>query len=135
MLFENFKTLIQVHLSLKETTDHDIGNIVVTFATNRSNTQSMASGTVHIVHCDVISAGDSYTVILIVDSIVDDQGIIRSTDVESVRIMSCRKPATDCVWRIACAVIKQHVSHCQVGTARYAEEMSWPVLNMQIFDH
>lgn len=92
----------------------------------------MTSCAVHIIYCEVVPAGDGYTIILIIYCVIVDHGVIGGAKIEdSVRIVSGREASADDIWCITCSVIKQHVPHNQLGTARYAEEMCEPTLNIK----
>jgi len=64
--------------------EKNVRDIVVTFAAYRSNTQSMASITVHVGHCDIIPTGNSHTIILIVYKIISNYRIIGGANIEPV---------------------------------------------------
>lgn len=71
----------------------NVGDVVVAFPAHRANTQTMASITVHVLNGDVVSAGNSYTVVLVQDSRVFQNHVICGRDVEAVCIVSSGEPA------------------------------------------
>lgn len=64
--------------------ERNVRDIVITLPAHRSDTQPVASRAIHIIHCNVVPAGDSHTIILIVNRIVVDQGVVSGADIESV---------------------------------------------------
>lgn len=95
----------------------------------------MSAGAVHAIHSDVVSTGDSYTVILIVDGIIVDQCVVGRTHIEAVGIVSGGKASAESIWGIPGPVIQEQVLQRNIGAARDAEQMSGPIPNMQVVDH
>lgn len=68
----------------------NVCNIIVTLPSDRTNTKTMATAAKHIRDSNVVPAGYSYTVILIVDSRCRDQTVCACRDIETIRVMSSR---------------------------------------------
>lgn len=89
----------------------------------------------YVLDCDVISARDSHTVILIKYRPASDEEVRWGGDVVAIWIMGSRETAADCVWSVASCVVEDDIFHEYICTIRDWETVHRIVLDVQVLDH
>jgi len=72
---------------------------------------------------------------LVVDYAIGDGHIVASAHIESIRVMGRWKTTTYSVWCISCGVVHEKISEYRIGATGDAEQMSRPILDMEVLDH
>ncbi len=95
----------------------------------------MATIAIHILDCDIVPAGDSHAIILIVDRAVGQYHVARGRNIKSIRIVCRCKSTADSIWGISCWIIEFNVGNHQIAAAGDTEAMDRVVPDMKILDY
>lgn len=105
------------------------------FSTNRTNGESMAAVAVHVVDEDVVSAGNSNTVVLVYDNTVTDSRVITRSQVKPVAVVGGRQASRAVVGRVSGTVIERDVVDIETGAVADAEAVDGVVLDVDTVDN
>ena len=72
---------------------------------------------------------------MVVDDIVSDGHVTTGAQVKTIRVMGRRKTTTYRVRRISRGIVQKQIFEDQVGAAGDTEEMSRPVLDVEVLNH
>ena len=112
----------------------NVRDVIVGFATNGADRESVRAVAEHVVHLDVVAARDSNTVILIVNSTVMDGDVNGTGDIKAVSVVRSGKPTRLRVWSIAGTIIENDVVHIHILNVSHFEAVCRIILNIEVVD-
>lgn len=92
----------------------------------------MAAVAVHVADVDVVSTGDSYTIILVDNDTVANLGIIGATQTKSIAVVCCRKAVGAVVGRVSVAIVQRNVVDVQTSAVADTEAVHRIVLDVDV---
>lgn len=109
----------------------DTINSVVALPTDGANAETVATKTVNIVNCDLSSAGNRNTVILVVHIDVLKGNVVTRRDVKTVAVVSSWLATTSRVRRESCGVVQNKTREDDVLAASDIKAVDRPVHDVQ----
>jgi hypothetical protein len=94
----------------------------------------VAAIAVHVVDLNVVSTGDSDTIILVDDDTVANLGIIGAAQSKAIAVMCCRQTVGAVVGRISGAVVQRDVVNVQTSAVTDTEAVHWVILDVDVVD-
>jgi hypothetical protein len=72
---------------------------------------------------------------LVVDNVVGYQDVAACAQIEAIRVMGSWKATTDRIRCVSCRIVQEQILHYHIGATGDTEQMSGPVLDVQVLDH
>jgi hypothetical protein len=114
--------------------EDDVCDVVVRLAADRTNGKAMTTVAVHVVHDDVVTAGDRNTVILVDDYAVANFRVVSRGKVEAVTVVRGGKSIRTVVGCVAGTVVECDVVDIKTNAVADIEAMNRVVLDVDIVD-
>jgi hypothetical protein len=133
-----FVTLLSIYLvstvSLKRKQKERRWDGLTWLSAHRADGEAMASVAVHVVDDNVVSASNSYAVVLVDNNRIAELGVVGWCQVEAIAVVRSRQAVGTLVGRIASTVVQGDLIDVQSIAVADAETMDWVVLDIDVMN-